>query len=226
MRLVALSDTHGYHKKLTIPEGDVFIHAGDFSMKASTEYLCSFSSWVNKLPHKHKIIIAGNHDMACEQMGRLQTKEIFSPAIYLDHEYCQIDDVMFFGSPYTSYIDEPSSWFFDYPRNGELAHRLWGSLIDAEKINVLITHGPPYGILDKVSDPHEGEDPHVGEKYLLDVIRNHMPKVHIFGHIHEGYGNRTYYHPLTNATTTMYNVSVCTELYRPTNPISVIDLTK
>lgn len=217
MRIVAMSDTHGYHKKLTVPDGDVFIHAGDFSMRARIEQVQEFTHWLDSLPHKHKIIVPGNHDIACESNSRSMMKDMFGSSIYLDHEYHEIDGVVFFGSPYTTAIKDPSDWSFDYPRGGRRGALLWEPILHGNGMDILITHGPAYGILDKVSDPHFGEDAHVGEKWLSNIIEKHNPTLHIFGHIHEGYGH------MRDVETSYYNVSVCTEQYKPTNPITTIN---
>lgn len=217
MRIVALSDTHGYHNGLQVPDGDLLIHAGDFSMRANKLIVIEFANWFKSLPHKHKIVISGNHDAACD--GRLPwAREVFSPAIYLDHELCEVMGYSIFASPYTSSIYEPSPWFFDYPRYGERSKELWDQLPDY--LDLLITHGPPHGIMDLVPFIHPGEDPHVGDENLLNRVKQILPRIHIFGHIHEGHGS--YVHDIWS--TKFYNVCVCDGDYRPVNPITVIDL--
>lgn len=222
LRIVAMSDTHGFHKNLSIPDGDVLIHTGDFSMRAKIRHVTEFAEWINSLPHKHKIVIAGNHDMACESMGAQWVEETFKPTIYLDHDYHTIDGVVFFGSPYTIAINTPSDWSYDYPRYSVRGKRLWKQVVDGPRMDVLITHGPPYGIRDRINEPRFGEDPHVGDKDLLDVVKKHNPQVHVFGHIHEGYGLHRY----EGVDTVFYNVSTCTEDYKATNDIRIIDLSK
>lgn len=240
MRLVCCSDTHGFEKNLNIPDGDVFIYAGDFSMRATTTHVQKFAKWIQTLPHKHKVIIAGNHDMACETMGRVWAKELFYPAYYLMHEPLTIDGYTLFGSPYSSAIHDPSDWVFDYPRFGERGERLWSSLLNIPQIDILVTHGPPYSIGDHVNGAHPGEDPSVGDMTLYDVVRQKQPLVHIFGHIHEGYGRHDRENLLVDLNwyakmspcqetpnrTVFYNVSVCDVNYQPINKITVIDLPK
>ena len=240
MRIVACSDTHGFHRKLSIPDGDVFIHVGDFSMQAKVSHVKEFAEWVNALPHAKKIVVAGNHDIAASTMGKSWVKSEFFPAFYLDHEFLQIGDVNFFGSPYSSAIRDPSDWVFDYPRFGERGERLWNAILDVPKLDVLITHGPPYSIGDRVLYSHVGEDPCVGDHTLYNVVRVKQPKVHLFGHIHEGYGRherevmfadlgwfekRAACQETVNKTV-FYNVSVCDVDYRPSNKVTVIDLPK
>jgi len=203
MRVICLSDTHGYHKRLTIPDGDLLIHCGDFSMRATSPQVSEFARWFASLPHRHKIIVAGNHDMACEQ-GPFDVKKVFAPAYYLDHEEVVIEGLKIFGSPYTPAIYNPSPWFFDYQRKSTQAKELWDDI--PKKTDLLITHGPPKGILDLVKEPHIGEDPNVGDIHLLRRVMEVKPKVHVFGHIHEGFGS--YIHPMSPKTV-FYNVSVC-----------------
>lgn len=218
MRLVCLSDTHGYHKRLTIPDGDVLIHAGDFSMRANKPVVSEFAMWFKSLPHKHKIITAGNHDMACEG-SRMWTIDTFGPSVnYLVHQSVKIDELYFFASPYSPAIHDPSDWAFDYKRTSSRSRDLWDAI--PMNTNVLITHGPPKGILDLVPVPLPGENPNVGDINLLSRVMDVKPKVHIFGHIHEGYGS--YERELW--ATKFYNVCVCDGGYRPVNPVTVIDL--
>lgn len=220
MRLVCLSDTHGFHKSLKVPDGDILIHAGDFSMRAKTSHVVEFATWIKSLPHKHKIVVPGNHDMACETQ-EIWAREEFAPAIFLIHEYATVAGLQIFGSPYSSAISDPSDWCYDYPRYGERGRRLWRHIEPNRKLDILITHGPPHGIGDLVLNSHLGEDPNVGDVTLKRVVTEVNPKVHIFGHIHEGYGEYT----IPTCDTKFYNVSVCTISYKPTNPIRVIDLT-
>ena len=217
LRIIALSDTHGYHEKLTIPDGDLLIYAGDFSMRANHRDTVRFAKWINGLPHAHKIVIPGNHDAYCEQSFSYAREE-FAPAVLLNHEECEILGYRIFGSPYSSCIFEPSIWHFDYVPLSDRAHRLWNAIPD--RIDILITHGPPKGILDRVDSVHPGEDPNVGDPILLENVKRALPRVHIFGHIHEGAGSFAH----EKYTTRFHNVCVCDVKYKPVNPITVIDL--
>lgn len=221
MRIVALSDTHGFHKRLQVPDGDLLIHGGDFSMRAKGHEVLEFAKWIKSLPHPHKIVIAGNHDMACEGHDDW-AKETFAPAIYLNHESCEVEGYRIFGSPFSSAIYDPSPWFFDYQRFGPRSQELWNQI--PENLDVLITHSPPYGLGDKVHEAHKGEDPHVGDLNLFNRVKSVLPRIHIFGHIHEGYGRYTIDAWNYTRTTLFYNVCVCDGHYKPVNPITVIDL--
>lgn len=218
MRIVAISDSHGFHDRLAIPDGDVFICAGDFSMRAKNAHVVEFARWIDSLPHRHKIVVPGNHDMACDGF-EAWAREEFSPAVFLRHDFQVVGGLRVFGSAYSSSIFEPSRWCYDYPRYGERGKALWNTIRQFPDLDVLITHGPPYGMGDRVLSVHRGEDPHVGDQTLLAVVEDTMPKVHISGHIHEGYGS----HVGKNGTR-FYNVSVCDVNYAPVNPVTVIDL--
>ena len=207
MKLVCMADNHGIYDGPEIPDGDVFIHAGDFSKFGCAEEAHQFACWLDDLPHKRKIAVLGNHDRFAEErpMGFLQLMRSTGVNVLKDTS-CMIDDVLFFGSPYTP---EFCNWSFMYTRGQ--GHEHWNKI--PAGTNVLITHGPPYGVLDQV--PVWAEDSpwvrsHVGCKELRDRVQelqnvknypHHMDlKLHVFGHIHEcggqvepgGYGETTF----------------------------------
>ena len=217
MRIVAMSDTHEYHNRLQVPDGDLLIHAGDFSMRAKHHDLIQFAQWFKALPHKHKIFVPGNHDMICETDPHWARQEL-GGVIYLDHSVTgRVEGYRIFGSPYTQAIYDPSPWFFDY-QQGPRSKELWEKIPDG--IDILITHGPPKDIMDLVDDPHPGDTTNVGDVNLLYRVHEVKPKVHIFGHIHEGYGSYIRDH----LDTKFYNVAVCDGNYNPVNPITVVDI--
>merc|ERR1712227_46222 len=61
-RIVCVSDTHNRHLNLDIQPGDIFIHAGDITQRGTLHELEAFNEWLATLPHKHKVVIGGNHD--------------------------------------------------------------------------------------------------------------------------------------------------------------------
>ena len=63
IKFVCVSDTHNLTNKIQVPEGDVLIHAGDFTNSGKPDEVEWFNKWLGNLPHKHKIVIAGNHDI-------------------------------------------------------------------------------------------------------------------------------------------------------------------
>lgn len=214
MRIVCISDTH--NRPLPgIPDGDVLVHAGDLTMRGSEKEVHTALDVLLQLPHRHKVLIAGNHDFAFERDEHLRdTMKFMSRNVnYLHDSGVTIDGVRFWGSPWQPAFYD---WAFNLPRGPQLAAK-WALIPDDTQF--LVTHGPAYGYGDRVAHPHIGEDPHVGCHDLLDRIRA-LPllQCHVYGHIHEGYG--MYEH----AGVTFVNASTCTQDYRPVNPPVVIDL--
>jgi len=204
MRIVCISDTHGMIGMLDMPRGDVLIHAGDLSSRGRlNEELQKLAAF----PHKHKLVIAGNHDWCFER----DIADVVIPdgVTYLCDEETIIDGVKFYGSPWQP---EFGRWAFNLPRGPALADK-WAQI--PEDTDVLITHGPPEGILDEVLYP-AGE--HVGCADLLERVRIVRPKLHVFGHIHESYGVDF------GEDTTFINASICTRKYFPENPPIVFTL--
>ena len=98
MRIVMFSDTHG-HFDIEIPDGDVLIFAGDLGRTGTILELAEFNKKLGDLPHKHKIVIAGNHDFMFDEHKDL-SKNLLTNAVYLEHQSYQIDDIKIFASPY------------------------------------------------------------------------------------------------------------------------------
>ncbi len=72
MRIIHISDTHNMHRQLTnLPEGDVIVHSGDFTMMGTEGEALDFMEWFCDLPYRHKVFIAGNHDF-CLRGARLE----------------------------------------------------------------------------------------------------------------------------------------------------------
>jgi len=205
-RLVLLSDTHGYHDRLRVPEGDVLVHAGDFCTSGKEQQARSFARWLARQPHPHKVVIAGNHDRCLELDLRLG-EQIFEGATYLLDREATIAGLRFYGSPWQP---EFLSWAFNLPR-GEPLRRVWAGIPSG--IDVLITHGPPFGVLDRTFT-----DDLVGCEELLMAVQRARPRLHVFGHIHEGAGVQAL------GRTLFVNASVCTVGYEPDNPIRVVDV--
>jgi predicted phosphohydrolase len=100
MRIVCVSDTHGYHELTRVPGGDVLVHAGDVCRHGGLEDVDDFNRWLGKLPHRHKIVICGNHDW-CFQEKPAEARARLTNAIYLEDSGCEIEGLTFYGSPWT-----------------------------------------------------------------------------------------------------------------------------
>jgi len=219
MRIVCVSDTHCEHHGFKVPEGDVLLHAGDFCSMGIEREVHKVAKWLKALPHRWKIVVAGNHDRFFEQQPEIARAYLEPEIIYLQDSGCEIGGLRFWGSPWQPWFND---WAFNLPRKGAGLREKW-NLIPMDT-DVLITHGPPYGILDEVrarrtawGPSEEGSGP-LGCEELATRLRSVQPRLHVFGHIHDGYG------VLQSGDMTFVNASVCDEDYRPVNPVWVVDL--
>ena len=211
MRLVCISDTHSAHRAISLPEGDVLIHAGDATGRGGLDEVASFLFWFSAQPHSHKILIAGNHDWLFQKYPGIANQLLAeSPDItYLQDSGAEIGGVKFWGSPWQPWHLD---WAFNLPRNGRQIREAW-ELIPIET-DVLITHGPPHGILDQ-----NYRSDHVGCEALARRLVLVRPRLHVFGHIHSSYGMTQ------SGATTYINASVCVGVARTLNKPIVVDLT-
>ena len=204
MQLTLISDTHGLHNQLRLQGGDMLVHAGDVTSRGTEEEVVDFLTWFEAQPYKYKIFIAGNHDWFFERESSEYIQSLLPESIiYLNDSGVTINGFKIWGSPI-----QPTffNWAFNRER-GKAINKHW-ELIPND-IDILITHGPPFGILDKTI---RGET--VGCEMLLQRITTIQPKLHVFGHIHEGYG-------IQSATSKFVNASVLNHKYQMINkPIS------
>jgi predicted phosphodiesterase len=215
MKLVIISDTHGMHSEVKVPSGDVLIHCGDCTNDIGQRSLREFLTWFEDQPAPRKILIAGNHDGAFEKwsdLARAMVKEMAPSVIYLQDSGIEIGGVKFWGSPVQP---EFFNWHFNRKRGADIK-RHWDMI--PNDVDVLITHGPMAGILDK--DFH-GES--AGCKDLLDAVLRVRPNVHCCGHIHYSYGQCILNHT-PEIYTKCFNASACGEDYKPTNVPFTYDL--
>ena len=193
---------------IEIPEGDVLIHAGDFSIsRDSSVDLLEFAKWFQALPYKHKILVPGNHDW-CFQNNENWSRAQLPTVNVLINEEVIIEGLKFYGTPYQPIFCD---WAFNLPPT-QLKVEMDKIPLDT---NILITHAPPYGILDKVSRQNAGS---VGCRILSKKVAVIRPKLHIFGHIHSGYGQ---YHRLK---TRFINASLCDDSYKTVNKPIVVEV--
>ena len=198
VRIVCISDTHGQHAKLNVPDGDVLIHAGDFmAFGYMPKGIVDFNRWLGKQPHRHKVVIAGNHDLMFEHHPGA-ARGLLGNGIYLENSGMELLGLKIWGSPVQP---EFNNWAFNVAR-GEAIRRYW-EMIPANT-DVLVTHGPPFGQLDK-SHPLST---HLGCEELASAVERIKPRLHVFGHIHGGHGSST-----LNGTQ-FVNASVLNEAYR------------
>lgn len=191
IRIVAVADTHEHHHDVIIPDGDILIHAGDMTMLGERKRIKECFEWINALPHQHKIVIAGNHDLSLSpetpMYHDLKMKEFLDayPAItYLCDTGTTVKvrdrTLNIWGSPYTVAFND---WVFQYAEN----ERSWNDI--PNDTDILVTHMPPHGILDTIDAISRGGDCFSGGcKYLRNRVLTVKPLVHVFGHLHDSGG--------------------------------------
>ncbi len=208
LRLVCIGDTHGFHRRLMLPAGDILIHSGDFD-GGSVEEIDDFNSWLGSLPFRHKLVVAGNHDLLFDRNPKLARSHL-TEAIYLQDSGVTVEGLKFWGSPVNSVGGD---WAFSRERMVKI-RKHWDLIPD--DTDVLITHEPPYGTLDK---PHILAK-HAGCQYLLGAVLRIKPRLHIFGHVHGGYGREDAW-----GRVILVNCAVVDNACALAHPPTVVDLT-
>lgn len=220
MRVVCIADPHGRYFGTTIklPPGDVLVVAGDLCLNGTLLELEWAAAWLGthinpyrqeQAQFKNIIVIGGNHDFPF-QVNPMEARNLLRDQgiTYLQDEAVTIEGVKFYGSPWTPTF---FNWAFMKDR-GEEIQQEWAKI--PTDVDVLITHGPPYGILDPGF-----KAAHVGCEDLLFELENRIsPKLHVFGHLHSGYGE------LDRDGIHYVNASLVNEAYSPVNSPIVIDL--
>jgi len=190
MHITHLSDTHNKHHLLkNLPEADIIIHSGDMSVNGSENEIAEFIEWFGKLPYKYKLFIAGNHD---DCLFGANVEGMPDDCFYLCNSSVTIEGVKFYGMP----------MFMEDVISGNYDNNIRQIPNDTD---VLITHQPPYCILDSSSNTN------YGDCILLQAVLKIQPKYHLFGHIHNAYGIEK----IDN--TTFVNAAVLNEQYELTN---------
>lgn len=208
MKLTLISDTHTMQRlDWILDETDVLVHAGDLALAGTRDEVQLTLDWLNKQPHKHIVCIAGNHDWAIQKKAKLD----FGKVLYLEDSSVNIEGFNFHGSPWQP---EFMKWAFNLERP-ELEAK-WKLI--SPTTHVLVTHSPPAGIMDKVRPFMQYRRDHAGCDYLLEAVKDIQPLVHVFGHIHGGYGQEKI------GETLFVNASICDESYRPINKPIVVSI--
>ena len=181
MRITCISDTHELHRDLWLPGGDLLIHAGDITFFSSREsVLEDFNDWLGAQPYRYKVVIPGNHDSLLELPEH--QRKITNAHLLVDRGIL-LGGLKLWGSPVTTHADVA----FGMPDPNERTG-LWSRI--PNELDVLITHGPPYRVLDSAP----GELHHGGCPQLRAAVIVKRPRLHVFGHVHAAYGTR----PSTN----------------------------
>jgi len=212
MKIVAISDTHNHDiSLLELPAGDVLIHAGDWTNRGSLVEVSRFNQFCADVKDRYThgiFVVPGNHDFLAQKEASLCRATLTNCTMLIDQE-ATIGGKRFYFSPH-------SPIFFDWAfmEEEDKLVRIFSGIPDG--LDVLVTHTPPYGVLDEVQEDFKVK--YLGCSALLDAIQDKKPKVHIFGHIHQGYGARRL------ADTQFINASLCDERYSPVNRPIIVEL--
>lgn len=167
MRILHLSGTHGAHHRLkALPKADVLIHTGDFTLNGSNAEATDFLNWLCDLPYAHKIFICGNHD---ECLYGAIIEGLDKNVYCLNNSRVEIEGIKFYGVP--MFLNECIT-----------GHQFKNYVNIPHDTNVVLTHEPPYGILD------ESDKINFGSEDLLQRIKSISPAAHLFGHVHPHHG--------------------------------------
>jgi predicted phosphohydrolase len=211
VKILCLADTHGFHVELPedwFPLADVLVCAGDVSVGGTELEIANFLCWFNGLAYEHKIFIAGNHDFLFQTKPEQARRLIPDDIIYLEDSFCIIDGAKVYGSPWTlTFLD----WAFMLDRGGPM-RATWERI--PKDTDILITHGPPYGI----RDFSKYQNGHAGCEELLKVVQAMPLKCYVFGHVHESYG------AYSNGETFFANAFIVNEIYKVTNKPVLVEI--
>lgn len=211
MKIVLISDTHDRHEMVKVPPCDILIHAGDLTMDGRMSRSLRAMHWLNNQDARHVVFIAGNHDLAFEHKYEIIKEHTGDLRIhYLQDSGIELEGLKIWGSPYTPRFHD---WAFMYDRAG---YPRWGMI--PNDTDILITHGPPLGHFDQ-SIPEYFDSDHLGCFDLRERVLSVKPKIHVFGHIHGGYGHRA-----ADNGVHYYNASVVDEMYSVCNEPHNIEL--
>lgn len=205
-RIVCVSDNHSNFPKL--PGGEILVHAGDLTGQGSLDQVQRGLEWLSHQSHDVKILVPGNHDWLFERDPATARRmcEDYGIILLVDEHY-RTHGLNFYGSPWQP---EFCQWAFNLKRGAALADKWAGIPFDTD---VLITHGPPMGVLD---ENYHGYN--VGCEDLMRTVMQVKPKLHVFGHIHGCHGVRGLHETL------FVNASLCSESYQCHHPPQVIHL--
>jgi hypothetical protein len=195
IRVVCVADTHNLRS--TLPLGDLLVHAGDLTEWGTFDEVQAELTWLSSQPHKHKIVIAGNHDLLFDEQflekhperrgpqGRTRHDLDFGTVTYLQVIYLQDKGITLsfaaqkrelnvYGSPWTPRYGTSA---FQYPRDKDV----WSERVPLQT-DILITHGPPARF--------NNIRPSAGCAFLREEVARVKPALMVFGHIRHARGEQ------------------------------------
>lgn len=220
IRFVCISDSHSQF--IPLPAGDVLLHAGDFTRKGSREEVWEFANYLRNQDFQYKVVIAGNHDTPFDvenytdiiskkrnpnPCDPFATKGLLRDVIYLEDSLAVVFGYKVWGTPWT---EQHVKGAFTLKGREKISEK-WQNI--PTNIDILLSHSPPYNILDRTKDNRR-----VGSESLASAVLRISPRLHIFGHIHE---SRGVFH---QNSITYINASICSNRYKPIYRAYVFDL--
>lgn len=216
MIIDCISDLHGYYPKLE--GGDLLIVAGDLTARDDEIQHAELSCWLKKQPYKKIVIISGNHDV-CIQEEMYYHNQPGSKIAYLEDGKDEFEGLKIWGSPWSNHFKGMNPACAAFTGNEKLLEEKFNLI--PNDTDILVTHTPPYGILDAVTRYPKFRVEFCGSSILRNRLNQIKPKLHVFGHIHEGHGISIINH--TDVQTTCVNASIMNEVYSPVNkPIRIV----
>ena len=219
IKIACISDTHMWGMPLKdIPEADILLHAGDATYRGTVQEVESFAKELSKhlldsryKPRYKKIIfVPGNHDWLFEKDERLARQIMMDAGIdVLINESTEFMNLKIWGSPVTPPFH---NWAFNWSDDKRIY--LWENI--EEGTDIVITHGPPRFILDEVIDYDKIR--HTGCPHLANRLAKIKPQLHVFGHIHEGFGETV------KDGVRYINASIMDRRYQPNNFARIIEI--
>ncbi len=215
MKITCIADLHGYLPQLE--GGDLLIIAGDITARDKIPEWVEFYSWLKAQNYRQKLLIGGNHDNLLSQslsthqarvMGLLEEMPGLENHEYLQDSGFTFEGLNIWGSPWTNWFRGVNPKCKAFMATESVLKDKWALIPD--DTDILITHGPPFGVLDRAAD-----GTHCGSKCLADRLLELKLRLHVFGHIHEGYGSQDERHLTVNC-------SLMNEFYVPVNkPVTI-----
>lgn len=214
-----ISDLHGHYPKLS--GGDILIIAGDLTCNDKPTQYLKFWNWLGEQNYKKIIYIGGNHDNYLQQCSSI-VNEVCSNAQYLCDSGTEFEGLKIWGMPWSILFkgQNPNCCAFTVNNEDELSDKMESI---PHNIDILITHEAPYSIRDMIRDQIYPDVRHVGSRYLYNWFKYvQRPYLHVFGHIHEGYGIEKEFISWDNKDVISVNASHVNAWYNPVNqPIRI-----
>jgi Icc-related predicted phosphoesterase len=206
MIIDCISDLHGYFPELA--GGDLLIIAGDLTARDEKMEFIKFLKWLDKQEYKRKIFISGNHDMLHETYP-VEYDALPKNVEYLCNSGTEFDDLKIWGTPHSLIFDGVNPNCTAFMGTEKELKESYDLIPD--DIDILISHSPPYGILDAIKRDYRKIE-HTGSHSLLKAMCRVKPKIMVFGHIHEHGGEM-----IDLMMTKCINASYVNEFYQPVN---------